>query len=96
MTDSRTVGQELPGQILDTVRQSQEAVFDVLKTWAETVQSITPPLPMVSLLLADMLPRPEQLVASAYDFAGQLLASQRKFADDVLQVTALVVPKKDG
>ena len=38
--------------------------------------------------LADKLPKPADLVANAYDFAGQLLASQRKFAEDVLDATA--------
>jgi len=34
-------------------------------------------------------------VANAYDFAEKLLASQRKFAEDVLQVTGSVVAKKN-
>jgi hypothetical protein len=38
--------------------------------------------------LADKLPKPEEVVASAYDFAEQLLASQRKFAEEVLKATA--------
>jgi hypothetical protein len=33
---------------------------------------------------AEKLPKPQELIASAYDFAEQLLASQRKFAKDVL------------
>ncbi len=33
MTDTRTIGQEVQGQILDTVRKSQEAVIDALKMW---------------------------------------------------------------
>ncbi len=37
---------------------------------------------------SDKLPKPGELVAGAYDFAEQLLASQRKFAEDVLQATA--------
>jgi hypothetical protein len=31
-------------------------------------------------------------VASAYDFAEQLLASQRTFAEDVLKATAPLLP----
>jgi hypothetical protein len=31
-------------------------------------------------------------VANAYDFAEQLLASQRKFAEDVLKATAPLMP----
>ena len=36
---------------------------------------------------ADKLPKPEDVVASAYDFAEQLLQSQRKFAEEVLKAT---------
>jgi len=41
---------------------------------------------------ADKLPKPEDVVASAYDFAEQLLASQRKFAEEVLKATAALLP----
>ena len=96
MNDTHTIGQELQGQILDTVRKSQEAVVDALTAWADAVQSITPPLPALSPAVAGKLPKPAELVASAYDFAEKLLASQRKFAEDVLQVTAPVTAKKNG
>ena len=35
-------------------------------------------------------------MASAYDFAEQLLASQRKFAESVLEVTSPAAAKKTG
>ena len=41
---------------------------------------------------ADKLPKPEELVSSAYDFAEQLLASQRKFAEEVLKATGSLMP----
>ena len=87
MTDTRTAGQEVQSEILNTVRKSQDAVVDAIKTWTEAVQSITPSIPTPSLPFAEKLPKPEELVASAYDFAEQLLASQRNFAESVLQVT---------
>jgi hypothetical protein len=93
MTDSRAVGQEMQAQILDTVRKSQEAVVEALQTWADAVSSITPPLPNLTPALTDKLPKPEEFVASAYDFAAQLLAGQRKFAEDVLQVTGSITQK---
>ena len=37
---------------------------------------------------ADKLPTPADVVANAYNFAEQLLASQRKFAEDLLTATA--------
>jgi hypothetical protein len=88
MTNPTTLGKEMQGQILETIRKGQEAVTDALGAWADAVQAITPSLPIPSVPLADKLPKPADLVASAYDFAEQLLAAQRKFAEDVLQVTA--------
>jgi hypothetical protein len=88
MTDSRTATQELQGEILKTVQKSQETVVDALQAWADAVQSIRPPLPDVSIPFTDKLPKPGDLVANAYDFAEQLLAAQRKFTEEVLQVTA--------
>jgi hypothetical protein len=40
------------------------------------------------------LPKPEQLAGNALELAGKLLASQRKFADQVLRVTTLQLPGK--
>ena len=80
--------QDLQNEILNTVRKSQESVIDAIKTWVETVQSITPKVPAVDVPFADKLPKPDEWVAGAYDFAEQLLAAQRKFAEDVLKATA--------
>ena len=91
MTNPRTATQELQGQILDSIRKSQDAVVDALRTWAEAVHSVTPSLPVSAVPFADKLPRPKDLVEDAFDFAAQLLAAQRKFAEDVLQVTTSVV-----
>jgi hypothetical protein len=84
--------QAVQNEVLNTVRKSQEAVIDAIKTWVETVQSITPKIPAVDVPFADKLPKPEEVVASAYDFAEQLLASQRKFAEDVLKATSTLTP----
>jgi hypothetical protein len=87
-----TPTQDLQNEVLNTVRKSQETVIDALKTWVETVQSITPKVPAVDMPFADKLPKPEEVVASAYDFAEQLLASQRKFAEEVLKATSALTP----
>ena len=87
-----TPTQDLQNEVLNTVRKSQETVIDALKTWVETVQSITPKVPAVDMPFADKLPKPEEIVASAYDFAEQLLASQRRFAEEVLKATSALTP----
>jgi len=94
MTETRYPGQELQDEILKTVRKSQEALIDAIRAWADTVQSIVPKVPAVSLPLSDKLPKPEDMVANAYDFAEQLLASQRKFTEDMLKAAAPLTPVK--
>jgi hypothetical protein len=91
MTESN-VAQGLTAEVLNTINKSQAAVVDAIETWASVVQSIKPDLPGVKLPFANKLPTPQEAVASAYDFAEQLLASQRKFADDLLKATAPLLP----
>jgi hypothetical protein len=80
---------EVQDEFLNTIRKSQETVIEAIKAWVEAVQSITPKLPSVNVPLADKLPKPEEVVANAYDFAEKLLASQRKFAEDVVKAMEL-------
>ncbi|MBV9380727.1 MAG: hypothetical protein JOY82_23760 [Streptosporangiaceae bacterium] len=87
---------DLQEEFFATVRKSQETVIDAIRTWVETVQSVTPKLPPVNIPYASKLPKPEEIVASAYDFAGQLLAGQRKFAEEVLKATAPLLPGDAG
>ena len=87
-----TATQDLQNEILTTVRKGQESVIDAIRTWVETVQSMTPKVPAMDMPFADKLPKPEEVVASAYDFAEQLLASQRKFAEEVLKATSALTP----
>ena len=84
--------QEIQEEFLTTVRKSQETVVDAIKAWVETVQAITPTLPVPFTPYQGQLPRAEELVAGAYDFAEALLAGQRKFAEDVLKATAPLLP----
>ncbi len=86
------VTQEVQEQILGTIRKSQEITLDAIKTWVETVQSITPSIPSVSLPFADQLPNAHEALARGYDFAEQILTNQRKFADEVLEVASPLLP----
>ena len=89
---ANTPAQDLQEEFLNAVRKSEETVVDAIKSWAETVQSIMPKVPSVQVPGADKLPKPEDVVASVYDFAEQLLATQRKFAEEVVKATASLVP----
>ena len=100
---SRTLKQE---DLLATARKGQEIMVDAIRTWVETVRTATPRLstvyapfadrlpkvPSVYAPLASQLPRAEAAVASAYDLAERMLASQRKFAEDVVKATRPLMP----
>ena len=84
-----TPTRDLPEEFLAATRKSQEAMIRAIKVWVETVRTVTPKLPSA---YADRLPKPEDVVASGYDFAEHLLAIQRKFAEDLLQATEPLIP----
>jgi hypothetical protein len=101
-----TPTRDLPEEFLAATRKSQEAMIRAIRTWVETVKTVTPKvpsvyapladrlpkLPSVTLPFTDRLPKPEDVVASGYDFAEHLLAIQRKFAEDVLAATEPLIP----
>ena len=98
-----TPTRDLPEEFLAVTRKSQEAMIRAIKTWVETVRTVTPKLPSayadrlpslpsVTVPFTDRLPKPEDVVASGYDFAEHLLAIQRKFAEDLLQATEPLIP----
>src|SRR6516225_11717703 len=101
-----TPTRDLPEEFLAATRKSQEAMIRAIKTWVETVRTVTPKLPSaytpltdrlpklpsVTVPFADKLPKPEDVVASGYDFAEHLLAIQRKFAEDLLTATEPLIP----
>jgi len=96
MPEARSTGQEIQSEISAMVRKSQEAAVDAIKLWADAVQSITSSIPTPNLPYSDRLPRSEEFVAGAYAFAGQLLTSQRKFAENVLEATKPLLGAKEG
>jgi hypothetical protein len=96
MAETRSISHEVQAEILGTVRKSQEVVVDAIKRWADTVQSITPSIPVPNLPYVNKLPRPEDLVATAYDFAEQWLSSQRSFAESALQAARPLTSGKNG
>jgi hypothetical protein len=83
---------DMQEEFLSNVRKSQEAVIDAIRTWVESVQSVTPKVPGVQVPGAEKLPRAEDVVASAYDFAEELLKNQRRFAEEIFKATSPLMP----
>lgn len=84
--------QKMQDEFLSATRKSQEILLQAIKTWVESAQALTPKVPSVQMPFADQLPKPEDVVSGTYDFAEQVLANQRKFAEEILKATAPLLP----
>jgi len=99
MTENMT--EELQDQALAAVRKSHEMTLETVKKIVQAMSAATAHLPAspfadklsTNLPFADKLhglpklPEPGTVVASVFDFAGELLAEQRKFADELVKAT---------
>jgi hypothetical protein len=103
------VTEEMQQQVLSAVRKSQEITLDAVRRVVDAVSTVQAKLPAAprglklperpALPLADKLPKlpePEAVVTSAFDFVGELLAQQRKFAADLFAATSALRPAKAG
>ena len=74
---------------LESLRQSQTAVLDVVETWAKAVEGSVQDLPAIPV--ASSLPTPEEIIKTSYDFAGKVLEAQRDFAKKLVSASAPAV-----
>jgi hypothetical protein len=88
--------QDVQDELLKVIRTSQETVVEAVRTWVETVKAVTPKVSSAQLPLADKLPKPQDIVTSAYDLAEKLLSSQRQFAKELVKATASLRPGHDA
>jgi len=70
-------------QVLNALKQSQDAVVKAVETWSETVGKL--PRPSVDVPFAKDLPKPDEIIETTFDFAQKLLGAQRDFARNVLK-----------
>jgi hypothetical protein len=73
---------------LELIKESQALIVDAVASWAKAAEKNAPTLPTLPAL---DVPKPEELVKASFDFYGEVLASQRKFANDLLTAAAPVV-----
>ena len=78
-------------QFLGAVRQSQQAVVDAVAAWAKAVKEITPAVPAVPN--GTELPKPQEVIENAFDFAQKLLDAQRDFAHNVISAASPAIQK---
>jgi len=85
-----TVYEARQEEFLSTLRRGQEIAIDALKTLVETIQFVTPAMPVIHV------PTAHEVVAAGNELAEHLLANQRQFADEVITVLSPLLPGKDG
>src|SRR5579872_2100856 len=90
MAMAATVHEARQEEFLSTLRKGQEIALDALKTLVETIQYVTPAVPAIQV------PTAHEVVAVGSQFAKDLLANQRQFADEVITVLTPLVPGKAG
>jgi hypothetical protein len=79
-------------QLLEALKQYQDLLLEGVRGAAETVDEIVPVRP--ELPFAHQLPRPTELAGNVFDFAEKLLANQREFVTNVLDVAEPYVTGK--
>jgi hypothetical protein len=93
MATATDVFSSVEDQVLETVKQGQEAIVKAVRTWADTSKNLIPDLP--ALPFADQLPNTSELVENAFAFADKLIAAQREFAAAILDAAKPVFGAAD-
>ena len=83
----------LEDQVLETVKQGQEAIVKAVRTWADASKNLIPDLP--PLPFSDQLPNVSEMVENGFAFADKLIASQREFAAAILDAAKPVYAAGD-
>src|SRR5262249_59260894 len=81
-----TPTRDLPEEFLAATRKSQEAALRAIRTWVETVRTVTPRLPSVYGPLTDKLPK---LPSVTVPFADKLPRSE-EHTSELQSLTNLV------
>jgi hypothetical protein len=80
-------------QVLETVRQSQDAVVKMVRSWAGATAGLMPALP--PLPYAEQIPDLGDLVEGTFAFLDGLLTNQKDFAAAVLAAAQPVLGAAD-
>jgi hypothetical protein len=86
---------QLQDDFLNTIRTSQGMTIQAVRTCVALVQPVTKAF-FVPLPRLGELPKPEEISAGFYDFAGKLLDNQHHFAQEWLEATAPLMRDCDG
>ena len=83
MSKAQEIGQKVQSQTLDAVRNTQDAVVEAVTAWTETANK----LPGYARF-TKQFPAATEVIDSNFDFAQQILTTQRDFAARIVAATA--------
>ena len=89
MLDTATTVQD---QVLDAIKAGQSAIISAVSTFAESASPITGKLAAVPF--AARLPKPADVLETAFGFAEKLLATQKEFTTKLVDAYGPAVPAK--
>jgi hypothetical protein len=95
MSNAQEIGQKVQDQTLDAVRKTQDAVVEAVTAWTETANKLTAQLPDFAkgyevpefAGFTKQFPTAAEVIDSNFDFAQQMLAHQRDFAQLIVAAT---------
>lgn len=73
---------------LEAIKQGQSVIVEAVAAWAKAAEKTIPAIPALPGVAA--LPSPEELVKTSFDFYGDVLTAQQKFANDLIAAAAPV------
>jgi hypothetical protein len=86
-TNSEVDGSQVQEQVLDAIKQSQQATLRAVQVWSESIATLVPNLPeLPKLQLFEALPKPEEVSDQFFDFAQKILVTQQEFVKSLIDV----------
>jgi len=82
MSKAQEIGEKVQGQTLDAVRKTQDAVVEAVAAWTETANKIPGYTGFIK-----QFPAATEVIDSNFDFAEQILTSQRDLAGRIVAAT---------
>ncbi|MGV0715275.1 hypothetical protein ABQE93_07720 [Mycolicibacterium sp. XJ662] len=95
MNTVQEINQKVQEQTMEAVRKTQDATVDAVTAWTETATKVTPQLADFAKgyeipgmnEVTKQLPSVGEIIDSNFDFAQQVLTSQREFAHRIVEAT---------
>lgn len=88
-TDIKGISIAAQDQVLAAIKTTQAAILDGVRSVSSSLSAVMPSLPTIPGL--DKLPNPADSLELGFGFAERLLASQREFAEQLLNSTRVPV-----